>query len=70
MLKWNHDRVKNLSPTEIWLFIIGRVFAGFGLGILAVIYFPTIFSSLGIPALIIGLGLMVFAGKGLRKKPL
>jgi len=68
MLQWNQDKVKNLSPVEIWLFIIGRVLAGFGLGILGTLYFPNFIGPLGLPALIIGLIILIIAAKGLRRK--
>jgi len=42
MLKWNAAKVKNLTGVEIWLFIIARVFVGFGLGVLATQYFPQV----------------------------
>ena len=65
MLEWNKAKVRNLTGTEIWLMIIGRVLAGFGLGILAVRYFPQAANPLGIPALLLGLLLVVIAAKGL-----
>lgn len=65
MLKWNKGRVKNLTGTEIWLFIVARVLIGFGLGVLGVRYFPTVISQSGLPALIIGLLLFLVAAKGL-----
>ncbi len=42
MLDSNAVRVKNLTGMEIWLFIIARVLAGFGLGVLGMRYFPQI----------------------------
>jgi hypothetical protein len=65
MLEWNKAKVRNLTGMEIWLMIIGRVLAGFGLGILAVRFFPQAASPLGIPALFLGLFLMATAAKGL-----
>jgi hypothetical protein len=59
MLKWNAAQVKKLTGTEIWLFIIARVLIGFGLGILAVRYFPSVADTLGVPAL--GSGALLFA---------
>jgi hypothetical protein len=32
MLTWNRRKVQNLSPVEIWLFIVGRVLAALGVG--------------------------------------
>ena len=69
MLKWNKGKVQNLSPGEIWLFIIGRILAGFGAGILGMMYLPEIFSSLGLPALIIGMILIIVAFKGMFRQP-
>ena len=68
MLNWNAQKVKNLTGTEIWLFIIGRVLIGFGLGILGVRYFPSFVGSLGLPALAVGLLLLLVAVKGLWRK--
>lgn len=59
MLKVNAERVKRLSPVDIWLFIIARVLIGFGLGILAIQYFPHFARDLGVPA--IGTGALLFA---------
>jgi hypothetical protein len=68
LLKSNHRKVQNLTPWEIWGFIVGRVFVSFGLGVLAVQYWPQIVGSLGIPTVIIGFVLLLFAAKGLRRK--
>lgn len=65
---WNHRKVQNLTPWEIWAFIAGRVFMSFGLGVLAMQYYPQISGSLGFPTLIIGFVLLIFAAKGLRRK--
>ncbi len=67
MLNWNSTKVKNLKGTEIWIFIVARVLVGFGLGVLAVRYFPGIAQPLGFPALIIGLVLFLVAAKGLLR---
>ncbi|HSI15247.1 MAG TPA: hypothetical protein VK961_24575 [Chthoniobacter sp.] len=67
-LNWNHQRVQNLTPLEIWGFIAGRVLMSFGLGVLAVQYYPQIAGLLGIPTLVIGILLLAFAAKGLRRK--
>ncbi|HWX22400.1 MAG TPA: hypothetical protein VN578_21065, partial [Candidatus Binatia bacterium] len=53
---------------EIWGFIAGRVFMSFGLGVLVMQYFPQVAGSLGIPALVLGVVLLVFAAKGLARK--
>ena len=69
MLKWNAAKVKGLTGTEIWLFIIARVLIAFGLGVLAVRYFPQVASTLGIPALVLGGILFIIAAKGLVRAP-
>jgi len=68
MLKWNQKKVQQLSPVEIWLFIIGRVLIAFGIGVFAVQYFPEIANTLALPAIIIGLVVMVIALKGFANK--
>ena len=68
MLEQNRNRVQNLSGLGIWLFIIGRVLAGFGLGILAVEYLPSIFAKLGLPIVIVGLIIILIASRGLLRK--
>ena len=40
MLRWNAEKVGNLTPIEIWLLIIARVVIGFALGVLSTRYFP------------------------------
>jgi hypothetical protein len=67
MLNWNVGKVKNLTGTEVWLFIIARVLVGFGPGVLAVRYFPAIAAPLGLPALIVGVLLFLTAGTGLLR---
>jgi hypothetical protein len=64
MLKWNAAKVKNFTGAEIWLFIIARMLIGFGLGVLAVRYFPQVANPLGIPALTVGMILFLIAAKG------
>ena len=68
MLERNRARVRNLTGLEIWLFIVGRVLVGFGLGVLAIRYFPQIFTQVGTPAVVVGLLLMVIAAKGLFRR--
>ena len=67
-LNWNHRKVQNLTPWEIWGFIAGRVLMSFGLGVLAMQYFPQVSTALGIPTLIIGIVLLIFAAKGFARK--
>jgi len=40
----------------------------FGLGVLAMEYYPQIAASLGIPTIIIGFILLIFSAKGLVRK--
>jgi hypothetical protein len=67
-LSWNHRKVQNLTPWEIWGFIAARVFISFGLGVLAMQYFPQIASSFGIPTFTIGIVLLSIAARGLVRK--
>jgi glucan phosphoethanolaminetransferase (alkaline phosphatase superfamily) len=68
MLETNRTRVKNLTGLEIWLFIIGRVLVAFGLGVLAMIYFPSIASGFAWPSILVGMGVLVVAARGMFKK--
>ena len=68
MLKSNAERVKRLTPLEIWLFIVGRVLIGFGFGVLAVQYFPQVARDLGVPAIGLGALLFIVAAIGLFRK--
>jgi hypothetical protein len=65
MFERNRARVTNLTGLEIWLFIVGRVLVGFGLGILVIRYWPQIFTQVGTPAIVVGFLLMTIAAKGL-----
>ena len=67
MLNWNTRKVKNLTGMEIWLFIVGRVLAAFGVGVMGVRYYPQIVRPLGLPALAVGLPLLLTAAKGLMR---
>lgn len=68
MFERNRARVRNLTGLEIWLFIVGRVLLGFGLGILVTRHWPQIFTQVDIPAIVAGLLLMVIAAKGLFRR--
>ena len=68
ILSWNHGKVRNLTPWEIWAFIAGRVLVGFGLGALAMQYYPQMFGSLAVPSLGFGIVLLMFAMKGLLRR--
>jgi hypothetical protein len=65
MLEWNRARVKHLTGLEIWLIIVGRVLVGFGFGVLSVRWIPQIANPLGVPAMVLGLVLVLIAAKGL-----
>jgi TctA family transporter len=70
VLKSNESRVQNLTPLEIWGFIVGRVLVAFALGILAVRYVPQIASMIAVPALVLGAVLLLIAAKGMARKPI
>jgi hypothetical protein len=69
MLKWNAEKIKLLTPIEIWLFIIGRVLLAFGLGILGMKYLSQWVGYLDIPAIVLGLFALLVALKGLKRRP-
>ena len=69
MLNWNAGKVKNLTGAEIWLFIIGRGLAAFGVGVLSVRYFPQIAEPLALPTIVVGLLLIFVAAKGMFRRP-
>jgi hypothetical protein len=68
MLSWNAGKVRNLTGAEIWLFIVARVFIGFGLGALVVRYWPRTFFPIAVPVLIVGVILFLIAAKGLGRR--
>jgi hypothetical protein len=68
MLKWTQTKVQQLSPREIWLFIIGRVFIAFGSGAFAMAHYPKMTRSIALPVAIIGLILLLSGFKGFAKK--
>ena len=70
MLKWNATKVKNLTGTEIWLFIVGRALAAFGVGVVSVRYYPQLVEPLGFPAIVLGLLLLFIAAKGMFRRPI
>jgi len=67
MLNWNAGKVKTLTGTEIWLFIVGRVLVAFGVGVIAVRFNPQLIAPSGLPAIVIGLLLLLVAAKGLMR---
>ena len=71
MLEWNRRRIQNLTGTEQWLFIIGRVLVGFALGELTALYFPDFSHKIVIPVLVIGMLILVIPVRGMfRQKQL
>ena len=68
MLNWNAKKVRNLTGTEIWLFILGRVLIAFAIGILIGQYFPRAAALIALPALAIGGVLFLIATKGLWRQ--
>jgi hypothetical protein len=68
LLNWNQKKVQNLTPMEIWMFIAGRVFFSYGVGVLAMRYYPEAVAWSGLPALLVGFALLIFAAKGLMQK--
>jgi hypothetical protein len=69
MLNWNHRRVRNLSPREIWLFIVGRVVAALGVGMFAALNWPALSRMAAIPLVAVGVVCLIVAGRGLARKP-
>jgi hypothetical protein len=67
MLNWNAAKLKNLTPTEIWCFIVARVFIGFGFGVLATQRYPHTAGVLALPVLLVGFVTFIAAAKGLRR---
>lgn len=68
MLNWNAKKVRNLTGTEIWLFILGRALMAFAIGIFAEQYFPQLATPVALPALVLGSILFAVAAKGLWRK--
>ena len=68
MLKRNAEKVKNLSGTEIWLFIVARLLIGFGAGAILAKYYPQLILPAAIPILVVGVVLFAVAAKGLGRK--
>ena len=69
MLKENAERVKRLTTGEIWLFIIGRVLAAFGLGVWFALLWPASSArAIGTTALVVGLICLAAALPGLFRK--
>ena len=69
MLESNRSRVQGLTGLEIWLFIIGRVLVAFGVGALAMAYFPSVTSTMSWPAVVVGVVILLVASRGLFRRP-
>lgn len=52
LLKWNQKKVQNLTPWQIWMFILARVFMSFGVGVIAMKYWPNMIAWSGFPAIL------------------
>jgi hypothetical protein len=68
VFRWNAAKVQQLTPLELWLFIVGRVLAGFGVGVLAMQYWPQVFAHVGLPAALTGVLCIAIALKGFRRR--
>ena len=69
MLESNRSRVKGLTGLEIWFFIIGRVLIAFGIGALAMAYYPSVASRLAWPAVLVGFVVLLVGSRGLFRRP-
>lgn len=67
-LKWNHRKVQSLTPWELWMYILARGFMGFGVGVMAMQYYPRLFACSGLFMFVIGLILFSLAVIGLKRK--
>jgi hypothetical protein len=61
--------VQSLTGLEIWLFIIGRVLVAFGIGALAMAYYPSVASTLAWPAVLAGIVILLVGSRGLFRRP-
>jgi len=68
VLAWNQRKVRQLTPGEIWLFIVGRGLAAFGLGALATRYVPTLAGTPGVVVVALGVAALLVAGKGFARR--
>ena len=69
MLAWNQRKVRQLTPREIWLFIVGRGLAAFGLGAVTTRYIPSLAGTLGIFIIVLGVLALLIAGRGFARRP-
>ena len=68
MLNWNANKVKNLTGSEIWMFIAARLLIGFGAGALFALYYPSVAFPVAIAAVVVGLMFFIFAFKGFNRQ--
>jgi hypothetical protein len=67
MLAWNQQKMRQLTPAEIWFFIVGRVLVAFGAGLLLASYMPSLVAA-GWPSVACGSALLLLASKGLTRR--
>ena len=67
MLNWNAAKLKNLTPTEIWCFIVARVVIGFGFVVLVTQRYLHTAGVLALPVFLVGFVALIVAAKGLRR---
>jgi hypothetical protein len=63
LLKWNQRKVRQMSPGELWMFIIGRGLVALGLGILLAEYFPLAGRYLAVPFIVVGLVVLLVGAR-------
>src|SRR4051812_4215914 len=68
VLAWNQRKVRQLTPGEIWLFIVGRGLAVFGLGALTTRYVPALAGTPGVVIVALGVAVLHMAGKGFARR--
>ena len=67
LLKWNQEKVLQMSPSEIWMFV-GRVLVALGFGIVLAEYFPLVAAYLWLPLILVGLVLLLVGAKVFFRK--
>lgn len=68
MLAWNQRQVRKLAPIEIWLFIIGRVLVGLGIGMAVAFYLPDFSRAAALPLVVVGVLCLLAASRGLFRR--
>jgi hypothetical protein len=67
-LKSFQKMVQNLNPLKLWMFVLARGFMGFGVGVMAMQYFPHLFAYTGLPMVVVGFVLLGLSLKGSTQK--